>query len=122
MVPFWFAYAPYAEEEFLARVLGRRLEGRKAHLADYRYVADPAYPHVSPAPGERVEGLVLATTLGDDWLLDDEFGVSEGYFRRLELEVESEEGPVQAWVMVGGPSLAWVLSSEDEGQEYSGPT
>jgi len=118
MVPYWFAYPPYNQEDFLARVLGRKLEPISATLKDYAYVEDRAYPHVQAQEGSQVEGSLYPTALGDDWMLDDEFGVGKGYYRRVELAVETAEGSKQAWVLTGGPSLAWVLSQDEvEGQE-----
>lgn len=118
MVPYWFAYPPYNQEEFIAKVLGRRLEAIPAKLKDYAYIQDRSYPHVQPEEGNEVQGSLYPTALGDDWMLDDEFGVTKGYYRRIELLVETDEGSKLAWVLTGGPSLAWVLSQDEvEGQE-----
>ena len=106
----WFAYAPFNEADFLAKVLGRVPEGETTLLKGYRKVEDPSYPHLVADPDSQIEGTLLPTQLGDDWLLDAEFGVEQGYYRRTSLDLDGQ----QAWVMVGGPALAQVLQEEEE--------
>lgn len=102
----WFTYPPYDEHDFLARVLGRDLSGPAARLAGHRLATQGAYTYVLPDPEESVEGTLIALRLGDDWLLDDEFGIALGYYRRVELPVEVDGETHNAWVMLGGPALA----------------
>lgn len=114
MAEFWFAYAPFSEDNFIARVLGRPVDKVSARLPGYRLVADAAYPHVLLDPESEVEGQLVPVKLGDDWLLDAEFGVAESYYRRLTLEVSRTDGKTEAWVMVGGPSLSWAMQEDTE--------
>lgn len=114
MAECWFTYPPFDEHDFLARVLGRTPELRPAVLRDYQWVGHPAYTHVTPCAGSRVEGSVLPTQLGDDWMLETEFGVALGYYRRLELAVEVGGKTLQAWVLVAGPSLSWAVQGQED--------
>lgn len=108
----WFTYPPFDSEDFLARVLGRPRQGREAVLKEYSLLPAQGYPHLVAQVGSQVQGLLMQLRLGDDWLLDDEFGVAQGYYRRQRVEIETEDGAVEAWTMVGGPSLSWALQEE----------
>jgi hypothetical protein len=106
----WFTYPPFDQAEFVAKALGRQLEGEPTRLPHFRRVEHPRYPHLVADSASEVEGILLATQLGDDWLLDAEFGVEQGFYRRIEVEWEGQS----LWVMVGGPALAQVLQEEEE--------
>ena len=114
MADSWFTYPPFDEHDFLARVLGRTLELRPAVLRDYQWVKHSAYTHVTPWVGGRVDGSVLSIQLGDNWMLETEFGVALGYYRRLELPVEVEGKTLQAWVLVAGPSLSMAVQGQED--------
>lgn len=112
MSDLWFTYPPFDGEEFLARVLGRPRQGQEAVLSGYALMPAQGYPHILAQVDQQVSGFLLELRLGDDWLLDDEFGVAQGYYRRQKVEIVTESGSVEAWAMVGGPSLAWALQEE----------
>lgn len=108
---FWFTYRPFDQPEFRARTLGRCDQGWEATLDGFRRVPHASYPHLTADPEGRVEGLLLPLQVGDEWLLDAEFGVAQGYYRRQEVEVTVDEGVQRAWVLLGGPALAGVFSA-----------
>ncbi|MBX3168953.1 MAG: gamma-glutamylcyclotransferase [Candidatus Eremiobacteraeota bacterium] len=114
MVDMWFTYPPFDEHDFLARVLGRAPELVPGVLRDYQWVRHPAYPHVVPCAGAQVEGSLLPSQMGDEWMWEAEFGVSQGYYRRLQLPVEAGGKSWQAWVLVAGPSLAWAVQGQED--------
>lgn len=116
MADWWFTYAPFDSPEYLARVLGRNLQGESARLKDYQWVEHPAYTHLIPKPGKEVRGLLVPMQTGDDWLLDDEFGIQHGYYRRHRAAVESARGSLSAWVMVGGPALSLALQGQEDSE------
>lgn len=102
----WFTYPPYDEHDFLARVLGRDLSGPPARLPGYRLAEEGAYVYLLADPEESVEGTLIQLRLGDDWLLDDEFGVALGYYRRVELIADVGGELKTVWALLGGPALA----------------
>jgi gamma-glutamylcyclotransferase (GGCT)/AIG2-like uncharacterized protein YtfP len=110
----WFTYPPFDQHDFLARVLGRTPELIPAELSDYQWVEHPAYTYVVPVDGMKVQGSVLAMQLGDDWLLDDEFGIRYSYYRRVEVSVKTASTNLKAWVMIGGPSLSWAIQGQED--------
>lgn len=116
MKDWWFTYSPFDQHDFLARVLGRTPELVAAELADYQWIQHPSYSYVVPAQGMKVQGSLVAMQLGDDWLLDDEFGIHFSYYRRIQVSVKSGQEMRQAWVMVGGPSLSWAIQGQEESQ------
>ena len=113
---FWFTYSPFDEHDFLARVLGRSPELAPAELQDYQKIKHPSYTHLVPTEGMSVRGSLLAMNLGDDWHIDDEFGVNHGYYRRISVCVKTGDGSQEAWVMVAGPSLSWAIQGQEESQ------
>lgn len=116
MVEWWFTYPPYDQHDFLARVLGRSPELTAAELRDYQRVKHKSYTHLNAAEGQSVKGGVLPMQPGDLWLLDDEFGVAQGYYRRVQVSVKTEDDSRPAWVMVGGPSLSWAIQGQEESE------
>lgn len=114
MAVWWFTYPPFDEHDFFARVLGRAPEMIPAILNDYKRVVHPAYTHVIANVGTCVHGSLVNTQTGDDWMLEAEFGVKQGYYRRVQLDVEVGDQMVQAWVLVAGPSLAWAVQGQED--------
>lgn len=103
----WFTFPPYDSHEFIARTLGRDLEGVAARLLDHQVLSNDRWSFLVAAPGTAVTGTLLPTRLGDDWLLDDAFAVNLGYFRRQELQVVTADGVQTAWAMLGGPTQSF---------------
>jgi hypothetical protein len=116
----WFTYPPYDEHDFLARVLGRDLSGPAARLEGHALATQGAYTYLLPDPEQNVDGTLITLRLGDDWLLDDEFGIALGYYRRVELAVQSGGETHLAWVMLGGPALA-TIQAEPVGTHIDAP-
>ena len=114
MADLWFTYPPFDEHDFLARVLGRAPELVPGIVRDYQWVRHNAYTHVLPCVGAQVDGSLLYSQMGDEWMWEAEFGVTQGYYRRLQLPVESQGKTWQAWVMVAGPSLAWAVQGQED--------
>jgi hypothetical protein len=122
----WFCHTPYTEHDFLARVLGRDLSGRAAQLKGYSLQTHGNYTYLLADPEASVEGRLIELRTGDEWLLDDEFGVPLGYYRKLEETVDCAGEQVLAMVLVGGPALAGLdlepPTTPGNGQDKSGQT
>ena len=115
----FFGFGPYAEPEFAIRVLGRELKPTAATLQDHRVSSFRQYFFLEEDSGQEVEGQLFALQPGDVWLLDDEFGVERGDYRRKTVTVKDRDGQeCEAVTYLAGPTMSlWNVGSPEITQE-----
>lgn len=102
MGPVIFFYGSLRDEELLALVIGRPdldgIERRPAFVKDRRIgrVAGQSFPMLFEAPGEKAEGVVVIGLTPEECDRLDFF--EDGDYAITPLSVETEAGPLQAFV------------------------
>lgn len=98
-----FVYGTLRDPERVRRLAGRTFPARPARLWGWRLVpperSPSGYPEVEPAPGGRVEGLLLEGLDGRALRALDAY--EEGYVRRrVRVEVDGRSVDAQVYVPV----------------------
>lgn len=101
-----FAYAGLADETTWYGIVGRHPEWVPAVLPGWRVDQARGYAYLVEEEGGRVEGRLVRNMLDPDyWVLDDYQGVAEGLYERRTLPVQVQDGTVEAFAYVGGPTM-----------------
>ncbi len=106
-----FVYGTLTDPAVRARVLGAEplVTARPARLPGYRRVVIPGFDYqviVVGEPNDQIEGLLLDRLTADDYAILDEYeDVGAGQYARVQVTVDTEDGPAAAWVYIKGPSL-----------------
>lgn len=101
-----FAYGTLCDEEFVERLLERRVATADATLVDFRRweLEGLGYPVVVEEPGGRVDGTLYRGLVEEDYRrLDAYEGVREGLYARRAASVLVGGEELRAWVYVGTP-------------------
>ena len=109
-----FVYGTLRDPRARARVLGERstLTTCTAVLRGHTRQTVPGVPYPFLVPAEpasatkdRVDGeLILGIEDGDYAVLDEYEDVADGLYLRVQVTVETGDGPVDAWTYLKGPA------------------